>query len=72
MFGPSISDSILKGIAPRMVDTVFESIMNTPDHIEFRVKLSIIEIYKERIRDLLDNSKNNLSVREDRRRGIYI
>jgi len=55
-----------------MVATVFDYISETPDHIEFTVKVSIIEIYMERIRDLLNPKKVNLKIREDKTRGIYI
>lgn len=40
-----------------MVKTVFEHIADAPDHIEFRIKICIVEIYMEKIKDLLDNSK---------------
>lgn len=46
--------------------------MNSPDHLEYRIKVSIVEIYMEKIKDLLDNDKTNLHVREDKNRGIYI
>lgn len=55
-----------------MVTTVFDAISNAPDHIEFRMKISLVEIYMERIRDLLDISKTDLKIREDKSRGIYI
>jgi len=55
-----------------MVNTVFDHINNTPDHIEFTVKVSIVEIYLEKIRDLISPEKANLKIREDRARGIYI
>jgi kinesin family protein 5 len=45
-----------------MVNTVFEEISSSPEHIEFRIKVSIVEIYMEKIRDLLDISKSNLNV----------
>ena len=32
----------------------------------------MVEIYMEKLRDLLDNSKGNLRIREDKVRGIYI
>lgn len=67
-----IESEELKGIIPRMVDTVFEKIEQASEAIEFTVKSSMIEIYNEKIRDLLDPSKNNLSVHEDKQRGIYI
>lgn len=55
-----------------MVETVFEHISDAPDHIEFRIKIAIVEIYMEKIKDLLDGTKGNLLIREDRQRGVYI
>ena len=55
-----------------MIDNVFSYIMDSPDHIEFKIKVSIVEIYMENIRDLLDKEKTNLKIREDKTRGIYI
>lgn len=40
--------------------------MNADENIEFLVKSSYLEIYMERIRDLLDQRKDNLKVREDK------
>ena len=61
-----------KGIIPRMVDNVFEKIGQASESMEFMVKSSMLEIYNEKIRDLLDPSKNNLNVREDKQKGIYV
>lgn len=61
-----------RGIIPRMVDNVFEKIGQASESLEFTVKAAMLEIYNEKIRDLLDPSKNNLSVREDKQRGIYV
>jgi len=55
-----------------MVNTVFEAISSSPEHIEFKLKVSLVEIYMERIRDLMEVSKNDLKIREDKSRGIYI
>ena len=49
-----------------MVDNVFDYIGRSPDYLEFRIKVSICEIYMEKIRDLLDIAKANLHVREDK------
>eukprot|EP01022_Parablepharisma_sp_SALTPOND_P014511 TRINITY_DN197_c0_g1_i3.p1 TRINITY_DN197_c0_g1~~TRINITY_DN197_c0_g1_i3.p1 ORF type:complete len:948 (+),score=117.39 TRINITY_DN197_c0_g1_i3:5507-8350(+) len=62
----------LRGIIPRMVDTVFEKISQASETMEFTVKASMLEIYNEKIRDLLDPSKNNLNVREEKQKGIYV
>jgi kinesin family protein 5 len=74
MEGPSIVDPDLRGIIPRTVGALFQGVAEADANIEFTVKVSFIEIYMERIRDLLDQfrTKTNLSVREDPRLGIYV
>ena len=57
MQGPDINDQEMCGIIPRMVKTVFSDISSLPEHIEFKLKISMIEIYKEKINDLLDIAK---------------
>ena len=61
----------IRGIIPRMVDHVFEHIYKN-EGIEFILKVSMIEIYQEKIRDLIDLSKINLNIREDSIKGIYV
>ena len=72
MQGPDIYDPEMQGIIPRMVKTVFDRIENASEDIEFTVKVSMIEIYMEKIKDLLDPMKTNLKVHEDKVKGIYI
>lgn len=72
MQGPDIEDPDQQGVIPRMVKTVFEKIENASEDIEFTVKVSMIEIYMEKIKDLIDPSKTNLKVHEDKVKGIYI
>jgi kinesin family protein 5 len=60
MQGPSIDDELYRGIIPRMVESVFNNIEKSPENLEFRIKVSIVEIYMEKIRDLLDLEKTNL------------
>ena len=72
MLGPSIEDEEQRGMIPRMVSQVFSQILAAPNEIEFTVKVSMIEIYMEKIRDLLEPSKTDLKIREDKKRGIYI
>lgn len=40
--------------------------------LEFQIKVSYFEIYLDKIRDLLDVSKTNLSVHEDKNRVPYV
>jgi len=62
----------LEGLIPRIIRSIFDNISTTPSEIEFTVKVSMIEIYMEKIKDLFDTSKNNLKIREDKNKGIYI
>ncbi|OMJ73454.1 hypothetical protein SteCoe_27847 [Stentor coeruleus] len=72
MTGSDITDPEYMGIIPRMVSTVFNQIETSDAKIEFQVKVGYCEIYLEKIKDLLDTSKNNLKVHEDRTRGVFI
>ncbi len=65
-------DADLKGLIPRVVEGIFEGMRNADEHVEFTVRFSLVEIYLEHIRDLLDPSKQNLSIREDKETGIWI
>ena len=72
MMGPQ--DGLLEnfGIIPRIVRDIFLAIEAADEDEEFTVKVSYVEIYREKIRDLLNPSKANLPIRESRRRGIYV
>lgn len=74
MEGPNIRDAQLKGIIPRTVEALFAGVSEADENIEFCFKVSYVEIYCEKVRDLLDNHrvKTNLMIREDVNRGIYI
>ena len=65
-------DPELAGLTPRMFDHLFDCIAKADSDIEFQIKCSYLEIYMERICDLLDAKKTNLQVKEDKTRGIYI
>jgi len=58
-----MDDPHLKGIIPRMMDYVFTKIVQAPGNMEFLIKCSMLEIYLERIQDLLDPRKTNLKVK---------
>lgn len=72
MLGPDIDNEEQKGIIPRMVGGIFSKIETAPEEVEFTVKVSFIEIYNEKIRDLLDPKKNNLKVHESKEEGVYV
>jgi len=61
-----------EGIIPRMIRHLFNFIVNSSSDTEYIVKVSMIEIYMEKIKDLIDPERTNLNVREDKAKGIYI
>ena len=62
----------MMGVIHRMVQMAFERIGEASKKIEFTVKSSMVEIYNEKIKDLLDVSKDNLKIHEDKTKGVYI
>ncbi|KAI7901224.1 uncharacterized protein BX663DRAFT_553457 [Cokeromyces recurvatus] len=63
-----------KGITPRTCLELFERIKSKKsDTLDFQVEVSYIEIYNEKVRDLLNpRNKNNLKVREHPVLGPYV
>lgn len=59
------------GVVPRMIQDIFETI-KTKKGIEFSLQVSYLEIYLEKIRDLLRPSRDNLEVRESRHKGLWV
>ncbi|KAH8047044.1 hypothetical protein JL721_12256 [Aureococcus anophagefferens] len=75
MEGADIGDPVTRGIIPRAAAALFAGVAEAPGEIEFAIKVSFVEIYLERIRDLLDTfgqKKTNLQIREDPNSGIYV
>lgn len=67
-----IGDPHKQGIIPRIVNDIFNHIYTMEMNLEFHIKVSYYEIYMDKIRDLLDVSKVNLSVHEDKNRVPYV
>lgn len=72
MMGSDIDDEEGKGIIPRIVEQIFASMLASPSNIEYTVRVSYMEIYMERIRDLLNPVNDNLPVHEEKNRGVYV
>jgi len=67
-----INDPGLQGIIPRIVNDIFNHIYSMEENLEFHIKCSYFEIYLDKCRDLLDPSKVNLAVHEDKDRAVYV
>uniref|UniRef100_A0A8C4M9M8 Kinesin family member 27 n=1 Tax=Equus asinus TaxID=9793 RepID=A0A8C4M9M8_EQUAS len=62
-----------KGIIPRAIQEIFQNISENPS-IDFNIKVSYIEVYKEDLRDLLEleTSVKDLHIREDEKGNTVI
>ncbi|TBU50883.1 kinesin heavy chain [Dichomitus squalens] len=72
MMGADIDNPELKGLIPRITEQIFQSIVESDAHLEYLVKVSYMEIYLERIRDLLAPQNDNLQVHEEKSKGVYV
>lgn len=70
MYGPPVGNNLQKGIIPRAISHLFEYIDKHPE--QFTVKVSVVELYLEKIRDMIDCSKQDLKVRSTSKKGTYI
>ncbi|XP_048248867.1 kinesin-like protein KIF13B isoform X7 [Haliotis rufescens] len=64
-----------KGIIPRLCDALFDHIAKVSQlNLSFKVEVSYMEIYNEKVHDLLDltGNKQNLKVREHNILGPYV
>jgi kinesin family protein 5 len=60
-----------RGLVPRAIDEIFDTIDNTFAEL-FAVKVSFIEIYMEKIIDLLNPKSKPCTVRESAARGVFV
>lgn len=67
-----IEDEKQRGLIPRIAESIFTIIMESPCDIEYTVGVSYMEIYMEKIKDLLVPDSNHLSIHEDKVSGVYV
>ena len=72
MYGPDIFDDIYKGIIPRIVEDIFNYVEKADENIDFQFKLSVLEIYKEVMYDLLTQQTGEMKIQENPETGIFI
>ena len=68
----AIGDDSMEGIIPRIVNDIFQYIFTMEEKVEFHIKVSYFEIYMDKIKDLLDIGKDNLTVHEDKDRVPFV
>jgi kinesin family protein 5 len=67
-----VSDDDKRGLLPRMVCAVFDYMENSGEHMQFMINVQFLEIYNEKIRDLLAPDKDNLKIRELKSGDLYV
>lgn len=72
MYGPDIFDEEFKGIIPRIVEDIFNYVENADDNVDFQFKLSVLEIYKEFMYDLLVQENADLKIQENPETGTFV
>jgi len=60
-----------RGIIPRLIEALFDAIQEADEVYEFVVKISSVEIYLEKLRDLLKPGNSGMRIRESKH-GVYI
>lgn len=70
MMGSSVQND-LQGVIPRSLSQIFQNLSTSSAEIEYCVKCSMVEIYKETLKDLL-GSNSELKIKQDKRKGIFI
>ncbi|CAG9312444.1 unnamed protein product [Blepharisma stoltei] len=72
MMGLNIYDTDTRGVIPRSVSQIFEAVESDGGDIEYTIKCSMLEIYKETLKDLLDPQPLNLKIKQCPSKGIYV
>lgn len=68
-----IKDNVeLSGVVPRSSALIFQQIADRPQGWKFEIEVSYLEIYMERVNDLLNPDKQNLNIKEARDRGVFV
>ena len=70
MMGLDIYNDANKGLIPRAINLIFEYVEKAETE-EFTFKCSMLEIYKEKLKDLCGNN-SELKIKENKSKGIYV
>lgn len=72
MMGGNIYDEQSRGIIPRAAEELFRRVEDDEDATQWTFKCSMVEVYKEKLNDLLNPLGQKLKIKEDPRKGIYV
>lgn len=74
MYGESATENVLElhGIVPRAAQQVFHHIESSVEDTEFTLRCSFMEVYREKMKDLLRPNFEALRVKEVPQRGLFV
>ncbi|CAE8658076.1 unnamed protein product, partial [Polarella glacialis] len=74
LFGPSFTEPELRGLAPRAAEQLVQHCVegSASGESDFILRCSFLEIYRERMRDLLHPQNQSLRVKELPHRGLVV
>ena len=75
MYGDDIFDEEMMGIVPRAARRIFDHIRGQDLEVAYSIRIQMVEIYKESLRDLLHSTNERppeLKIKEDPKRGTYV
>lgn len=73
MEGPDVLDpnEATIGLIPRIFESLSDAEVSGRGNFEFKIQMSMLEIYNEKVNDLLDPTKVDLKIRGDSKKGFY-
>jgi hypothetical protein len=60
------------GVMPRALQLIFKHIESAPSNVEFTVRMSYVELYCEKVQDLLKQGSNDLKIYETTEDGVCV
>jgi len=67
------TDGAERGIIPRAIEDIFDYIArDSHARSKYLVRVSYLQIYNETVSDLLKPERTSLSIREDKKRGVFV
>eukprot|EP01035_Chromulina_nebulosa_P018830 gene18830-24609_t len=72
MEGPSLFDESSQGVISRSISKLFTLIGQANENTDFQIIASYIEVYCERLRDLLNPQLDNMKIRESKTDGFVV
>ena len=72
MYVDSSEDIQQIGLVSQLIRQIFEHISESHEEAKFTLKISMVQLHSEKIRDLLKSSNSDLKIRENKKKNVFI